>query len=134
MSRRYEHVKRESFIKIARQQIESNLSIEDFCSNNGYKRSSFYYWRKKYHIRSTDTINHEPPFSRFTPINIKNENNRNVEPSSIAQNISCSSESTKSDISIEFPNGLKLQFNGTKGCDAAMGIISKLYNTDVLSR
>ena len=35
------------FIEIYQRQQESDLSVKDFCSNEGIKESTFYYWRKK---------------------------------------------------------------------------------------
>jgi len=35
------------FLEIYQRQQESALSVKDFCSNEGIKESTFYYWRKK---------------------------------------------------------------------------------------
>jgi len=35
------------FLEIYQRQQESDLSVKDFCSNEGIKESTFYYWRKK---------------------------------------------------------------------------------------
>lgn len=39
-----------------------------------------------------------------------------------------------SEISLELPNGLKLKFKGASGCEAALNLISKIYNADVLPK
>jgi hypothetical protein len=35
------------FLDIYHRHKESGLSVKDFCSNEGIKESTFYYWRKK---------------------------------------------------------------------------------------
>ena len=39
-----------------------------------------------------------------------------------------------SEISLELPNGLKLKFKGSSGCEAALNLISKIYNANVLPK
>lgn len=46
--RKYEHMRCEEFQEIYRRQKASGLNIEDFCINESYGKSSFYYWKKKY--------------------------------------------------------------------------------------
>ena len=38
------------FLEICRQQEELDLSVKDFCSDEGIKESTFYYWRNNLDI------------------------------------------------------------------------------------
>ena len=41
---------REEFFHILLRQRQSNLTVKDFCANEGYNRSQFYDWRSRFNI------------------------------------------------------------------------------------
>ena len=52
------------FLELYHRQKESGLSVKDFCSNEGIKESTFYYWRKK--------LAKQGRIKNFIPLVVKN--------------------------------------------------------------
>ncbi|KAB4884107.1 IS66 family insertion sequence element accessory protein TnpB, partial [Bacteroides thetaiotaomicron] len=44
------YMTREEFFHILLRQRQSNLTVKDFCANEGYNRSQFYDWRSRFNI------------------------------------------------------------------------------------
>ena len=133
MQRRKHMMSREKFISVLFRQQQSGLSIADFCENEGYSRSRFYLWKQKYASRLgvkdsfvPIVINGDTPspgISHETPL-----------PSPQPSVPSPLKGKDSSEISLELPNGLKLKFKGSSGCEAALNLISKIYNANVLPK
>lgn len=135
---------REEFTKILRRQKASNLSITDFCHNEGFHRSKFYDWKLRFNI-TDEELAYDPAQEvvGFSPIIINDRQGLAVsQPASSPQSSTVPYRAEKHpckvvdnpEIAIELPNGMKLKFKGQSGCKAALGFISKLYNTDVLPK
>ena len=132
MSRKYEHMTREKFIGIFRDLLDSRQTVSDFCSNYGISNSDFYYWKKKFGLTRDDLSQEEntvPPY--MSQIRIVTER-----PSQYAQrDAGLASEvmrSPKPNISIELPNGIRMNFNGDNVCDMAVSVLAKLQTSNVL--
>ena len=110
MQRRKHMMSREKFISVLFRQQQSGLSIADFCENEGYSRSRFYLWKQKYGITERELLAEASRLGvkdSFVPIVINGDT-----PSP----------------------GLKLKFKGSSGCEAALNLISKIYNANVLPK
>lgn len=89
------------FFEIYHRQQESALSVRDFCSNEGIKESTFYYWRKK--------LVEQGRIKGFIPLEIKT--------SQPALNPDYHNSSSSSGIPIETSDDFLLELvytNGTK--------------------
>lgn len=53
---------KEEFLEILSRQQRSGLTIKDFCINEAYTESSFYYWKGKF--GSQDLIIQEGPLQK----------------------------------------------------------------------
>lgn len=64
---KYYRMSREQFEKLNQEQQASGLKISDFCKQQGFSKTSFYYWRQKFGMinRPTDNDPHPAP---LTPI------------------------------------------------------------------
>jgi putative transposase len=134
--RKYDHMGLEEFQEIYRRQKSSGLTVEDFCINECYGKSSFYYWKRKY-ISNPEEQKTEPIRSitektdptGIAPIHIKPESTALALKSK--QPVERTSRE-RSEISIRFPGGLKVTFRGKSNSRAAIDIITKIYSSDVL--
>ena len=64
-------ISKEEFTKILERQQKSGLSIKDFCENESYTRSSFYYWKSKYGLgRSYNNHSGNSAFMELAPISV----------------------------------------------------------------
>ena len=124
-------------------QQQSGLSIADFCENEGYSRSRFYLWKQKYGITERELLAEASRLGvkdSFVPIVI----NGDTPSPGISHEAPLPSPQPSvpfplkgkdsSEISLELPNGLKLKFKGSSGCEAALNLISKIYNANVLPK
>ena len=134
---------REKFISVLFRQQQSGLSIADFCENEGYSRSRFYLWKQKYGITERELLAEASRLGvkdSFVPIVI----NGDTPSPGISHEAPLPSPQPSvpfplkgkdsSEISLELPNGLKLKFKGSSGCEAALNLISKIYNANVLPK
>lgn len=68
---------REEFFHILLRQRQSNLTVKDFCANEGYNRSQFYDWRSRFNISDEELKSGSVPtagMDGFVPISIDNNN------------------------------------------------------------
>lgn len=56
MQRRKHMMTKEKSISVLFRQQQSGLSIADFCENEGYSRSGFYFWKQKYDITERELL------------------------------------------------------------------------------
>lgn len=132
MQRRKHMMSREKFISVLFRQQQSGLSIADFCENEGYSRSRFYLWKQKYGITERELLAEASRLGvkdSFVPIVINGDT-----PSPQPSVPFPLKGKDSSEISLELPNGLKLKFKGSSGCEAALNLISKIYNANVLPK
>ena len=136
MQRRKHMMSREKFISVLFRQQQSGLSIADFCENEGYSRSRFYLWKQKYGITERELLAEASRLGvkdSFVPIVI-NGDTPSPGISHEARVPFPLKGKDSSEISLELPNGLKLKFKGSSGCEAALNLISKIYNANVLPK
>ena len=115
---------REEFFHILLRQRQSNLTVKDFCANEGYNRSQFYDWRSRFNISDEELKSGSVPtagMDGFVPISI--DNNNVSAPTFQSKPALCPQKTEKtsgkctdnSEISLELPNGIKMKFKGTSG-------------------
>ena len=135
--RKHYFMNKTEYIEIYKRQKSSGLNIDDFCANESYSKSSFYYWKRKF-LNDTEisefkiktrTINKKQDAAGIALINIKKENAiaKITEPESIAK----ASSQEKSEISIELPNGFKIKFKGKNNAKSAVDILTKICSANV---
>ena len=101
---------KEEFLEILSRQQRSGLTIKDFCVNEAYTESSFYYWKGKfglsrpYHGERSSTSN--PSYDRVAM--------------------------GSGEIQIEFPGGIIARFSGMAESHAAMQLLTQIYGHHVL--
>ena len=87
-------------------QRSSGLSIKDFCANEVYTESSFYYWKSKFgYSRSYRTQQADTSIEQFAPVSFKSTVDK-VAYSQPATNVHTTEMSEE--ICIEFPMGSTL--------------------------
>ena len=100
----------------------SNLSISEFCNNEGIAKSTFYYWQKK-------LLNH-PGDQKFAKISIKpnHDNDYNIPVTTglnhKAHPASCGVEELQ--VEIHHPNGTKIRLKGNIHLSLVGSIIKQL--------
>ena len=94
---------KEEFIEILSRQQRSGLTIKDFCINEAYTESSFYYWKGKFGLsRRYHMDRHSSSLEEFAPVSLT---------SSPASHSACDSGAIQTgEIRIEFPGGIIAQF------------------------
>jgi putative transposase len=119
-------ISKEEFIMILERQQESGLNIKDFCENESYTRSSFYYWKSKYgltrpynnHVRDTSP-------GKLAPININLPVKKPV-PSPPA------GRDGRGEIIIKLPSGVQISFKGSAQSGIAMSLLDQILSCHVL--
>ena len=62
---------KEEFIEILSRQQRSGLTIKDFCINEAYTESSFYYWKGKFGLsRRYHMDRHSSSLEEFAPVSL----------------------------------------------------------------
>ena len=104
---------KEEFIEILSRQQRSGLTIKDFCINEAYTESSFYYWKGKFGLsRRYHMDRHSSSLEEFAPVSLT---------SSPASHSACDSGAIQTgEIRIEFPGGIIAHFSGMAESQAAM--------------
>ena len=119
-------ISKEEFIKILERQQKSGLSIKDFCENESYTRSSFYYWKSKYGLgRSYNNHAGDSTFVELAPIRVNPPAKR--PPSSHAVKNAHGGE-----ITVNLPGGVRVSFKGCAQCEMAMGLPDQIFSSHVL--
>lgn len=120
-------ISKEEFIRILERQQESGLSIKDFCENESYTRSSFYYWKSKFGV-SRPYNNHlkEAPSGELTPISIHLPEKNQPAPRPAGRN------SRGGEITIKFPGGIHASFKGGAQSGMAMNLLNQILSGHVL--
>jgi transposase-like protein len=93
---------RSTFKRLYQEYQESGLSVKDFCSNQGFAPSTFYYWKKQVSAE----LQHQP--ERFVPFvfdsNLPVAGSRPV-PAAVNSSVSSGNPAP---IEFVFPNGTKM--------------------------
>lgn len=120
-------ISKEEFIKILERQQKSGLSIKDFCENESYTRSSFYYWKSKYGLgRSYNNHAGDSTVMELTPIKINPPAKRASPSSHAVKNVH------GGEITVILPGGVRVSFKGGAQCEMAMGLLDQIFSSHVL--
>lgn len=119
-------ISKEEFIMILERQRKSGLSIKDFCENESYTRSSFYYWKSKYGLtRPYDNHIRDTSPGRLAPINI---NLPVKEPVASAP----TGRDGRGEITIKLPSGVQVSFKGRAQSEIAISLLDQILSGHVL--
>ena len=114
---------KEEFLEILSRQQRSGLTIKDFCSNEAYTESSFYYWKGKFGL-SRSYHSESSSSEEFAPVNLT---------SSLSSNQAYDRTVMESgEIRIEFPGGIIASFSGMAESHAAMRLLTQICGHHVL--
>lgn len=114
---------KEEFLEILSRQQHSGLTIKDFCVNEAYTESSFYYWKGKfdlsrpYHAERSSS-EELAPVNLTSPLSSNQAYDRTVMESG--------------EIRIEFPGGIIARFSGMAESHAAMQLLTQICGHHVL--
>ncbi|MEA5062855.1 MAG: IS66 family insertion sequence element accessory protein TnpB [Petrimonas sp.] len=119
-------ISKEEFIMILDRQEKSGLSIKDFCENESYTRSSFYYWKSKYGLtRPYNNHVNDTQAGKLAPINI------NL-PVKGAASSSPMTRGDRGEITIKLPSGVQVSFKGSAQSGMAMSLLEQILSCHVL--
>ena len=110
----------EQFKEVYDDWSESKLSIKEFCSRNGLKEATFYYWKKKVTERNNISI------GRFIPIQANPQISPGHNTSSVpSSDKGIESKTPDSDYcEIVYSNGVTLKVRGNVSLDVLRALIS----------
>lgn len=119
---------REAFAAIFERQCASGLTIKEFCMNEGYSSSSFYFWKRKFCSSGSESF---PARSKghtedFAPVRFP------VQQRPHTTSVSGDLQGSLNEIVIELPSGVKIHFRGACESESAMRLITQIYNSHVL--
>lgn len=118
---------KEDFIEILSRQQRSGLTIKDFCVNEAYTESSFYYWKGKFGLsRPYHTDRRSSSIEEFAPVNLSSSST--FTPSYDR------SDMGSGEIRIEFPGGIIARFSGMAGSHAAIQLLTQICGHHVLPK
>ena len=114
---------KEEFLEILSRQQRSGLTIKDFCINEAYTESSFYYWKGKFGL-SRSYHSERSSSEEFAPVNLT---------SPLSSNQAYDREVMGSgEIRIEFLGGIIARFNGMAESHAAMRLLTQICSRHIL--
>lgn len=114
------------FLEILSRQQLSGLTIKDFCVNEAYTPSSFYYWKSKFGLsRSYHANKPSSSLEEFAPVNLSRSSASNASYDKVALE--------SGEIRIEFPGAIIARFSGIAESHAAMQLLTQIYSHHVLS-
>lgn len=114
---------KDEFLSILDRQRQSGLSIKDFCENEAYPASCFYYWKSKYGLSEKARVNN--PVDGFAPVRFLSS-----PPACSESNLVDSLRDET--ITIEFPTGMKIHFRGSSQSATALQVITQISCAHVL--
>ncbi len=117
---------KEEFLEILSRQQLSGLTIKDFCVNEVYTPSSFYYWKSKFGLsRPYHSNRPSSSLEEFAPVNLSRPSFSNAGYDRVT--------SECGEIQIEFPGGITARFIGVSESHAAMQLLTQICTHHVLS-
>ena len=109
---------KEKYLEVLHRLEGSGLSVVDFCRNEGYVVSTFYYWKQKYGLSvSRVTTPVSPSGISLAPVSLSVRDNREA--------------STEEEIQIELPEGVKIYFRGRSSFQPALELITQIFKSHV---
>lgn len=112
---------KEEFLEILSRQQRSGLAIKDFCVNEAYTESSFYYWKGKFGL-SRPYHAERSSSEEFAPVNLTSPSNPSYDRVAMGSG----------EIRIEFPGGITARFSGMAESHAAMQLLTQICGHHVL--
>ena len=113
---------------ILKHQQESGLSIKDFCENQSYTASSFYYWKSKFGLtRPYNNHASKTAVQNLTPISFTLPDNKPALKTTPSGN-------DKGEIQINLPGGIQVSFIGSTQTEAAIQLLAQICSAHVLSK
>ncbi|MCS2448067.1 IS66 family insertion sequence element accessory protein TnpB [Bacteroides thetaiotaomicron] len=110
---------KEEFLEILSRQQRSGLTIKDFCINEAYTESSFYYWKGK--------------FGLSRPYHAARSSSEEFAPVKLSSNPAYDRVAMgPGEIRIEFPGGIIARFSGMAESHAAMRLLTQICGHHVL--
>ena len=117
---------KEEFSVILERQQESGLSIKDFCSNESYTVSSFYYWKSKFGLSRSYNNHHKgSSLEKLAPVTFNLPAKSHIQSSTFQG-------SSKGEIKIKFPGGIQVSFTGSAQRDIAIHLLNQICSAHVL--
>ena len=117
---------KEEFLEILSHQQLSGLTIKDFCVNEVYTLSIFYYWKSKFGLsRAYHSNKPSSSLEEFTPVNLPCSSGSNTN----YDTITLGSE----EIRIEFPSEITARFSGIAESHVAMQLLTQICSHPVWS-
>ena len=92
-----------TFKKLFEAYQESGLNVRDFCANQDFAPSSFYYWKKKLGDAAPQ---HQP--DSFVPLVFDSTQLATSRPTTPTSKASANGSSNRAPIEFVFPNGTKM--------------------------
>ncbi|ULB33769.1 IS66 family insertion sequence element accessory protein TnpA [Proteiniphilum propionicum] len=121
-------ISKEEFMVILKRQQESGLSVKDFCENQSYTASSFYYWKSKFGLtRPYNNHAHETAVYKLAPISFNLSENKPALKTVPSVNI-------KGEIKIKLPGGIQVSFIGSTQTEAAIKLLAQICSAHVLPK
>ena len=114
---------KEEFLEILSRQQRSGLTIKDFCANEAYTESSFYYWKGKFGLSRPYHAGRSSS-EEFAPVNLTSplSSNQTYDRATMGSG----------EIRIDFPGGIIARFNGMAESHAAMQLLTQICSRHVL--
>ncbi len=91
-----------TFKRLFQEFQESGLNVRDFCANQDFAPSSFYYWKKKLE----ETSQHQP--DSFVPLVFDSNQLATTRPAAPVSKASANGSGDPTPIEFVFPNGTKM--------------------------
>jgi putative transposase len=121
-------ISKEEFMVILDRQQSSGLSIKDFCANESYTVSSFYYWKSKFGLtRPYNNHPREVSVDKLAPISFNLPDNKPALKTTL-------SGSSKGEIRIKLPGGIQVNFIGPYQTEAAINLLIQICSAHVLPK
>lgn len=126
---------KEEFIVLLERQRSSGLSIKDFCVNEAYTESSFYYWKSKFgYSRSYRTQPTDASIGRFAPVSFKSSADTAIYSQHAPSNPGERIQDVQEEIRIDLPSGVSVRFKGEIRSRAALSLLTQICSNYVLPK
>ena len=113
---------------ILKRQQESGLSVKDFCENQSYTASSFYYWKSKFGLtRPYNNHSRVTAVEKLAPISFNLPEKKSALKNAL-------SGSSKGEIRIKLPGGIRVSFIGSTQTEAAIKLLAQICSAHVLPK
>jgi len=115
------------FDLILERQRKSGLTIKEFCMNEAYSLTNFYFWKRKFctsgHSRSPEGV--KGSTGDFAPVRLPVSERPFTTPDK--EDLSGGLH----EILMELPGGIKIHFRGVGECEVAIRLINQMYSGHV---